>query len=68
MLQADVGVPVQDASLRPSLADIDEQLAQLAAEQGALNADLAEQRQQDQALLQQMLPPQVPHLAPVPPC
>ena len=54
---------LQDATLRPSLSDIDEQLAQLVAEQGALNASLAEKREQDQALLSQMLPPQVslPH-------
>ena len=50
---------MQDASLRPSLKDIDEELTHLVSEQEALNESLAEKRQQDQALLHQMLPPQV---------
>lgn len=49
----------QDATLRPSLKDIDEELAVLVSEQEAHNESLAEKRQQDQALLHQMLPPQV---------
>ena len=52
-------VYLQDASLRPSLKDIDEELTHLVSEQEALNESLAEKRQQDQALLHQMLPPQV---------
>ena len=50
---------LQDASLRPSLGDVNEELAQLMLQQEALNESLAEKRQQDQALLHQMLPPQV---------
>ncbi len=46
-------------TLRPSLKDIDEELLHLVAEQSAANDMLAEKRQKDQALLDQMLPPQV---------
>ncbi len=50
---------MQDMTLRPSLKDIDEELLHLVAEQSAANDMLAEKRQKDQALLEQMLPPQV---------
>lgn len=50
---------LQDMTLRPSLKDIDEELLHLVAEQSAANDMLAEKRQKDQALLEQMLPPQV---------
>ena len=50
---------LQDMTLRPSLKDIDEELLHLVAEQSAANDMLAEKRQKDQALLDQMLPPQV---------
>lgn len=50
---------LQDRTLRPSLKDIDEELLHLVAEQSAANEMLAEKRQKDQALLDQMLPPQV---------
>ena len=46
-------------TLRPSLKDIEEELAQMAAEQSAVNESVADKRQKDQALLEQMLPPQV---------
>ncbi len=52
---------LQDMTLRPSLKDIDEELVYLVAEQSAVNDTLAEKRQKDQALLEQMLPPQVSH-------
>ena len=61
----DVGVIVlmsgsmQDMTLRPSLKDIDEELVHMIAEQSAVNDTLADKRQKDQALLEQMLPPQV---------
>lgn len=57
---------VQDPSLRPSLRDVDEELTQLMAEQSAVNDTLAEKRKRDQALLEQMLPPQVSK--PLAPC
>jgi len=50
---------LQDMTLRPSLKDVDEELLHLVAEQSAANDMLAEKRQKDQALLEQMLPPQV---------
>lgn len=52
-------VVMQDTTLRPSVKDIDEELLHLVAEQTAANDMLAGQRQKDQALLEQMLPPQV---------
>ena len=55
-------VVMQDHTLRPSLRDIDEELAHLLAEQSAVNETLADKRQKDQALLEQMLPPQVQSL------
>ena len=57
---------LQDPTLRPSLKDVDEQLTQLSAEQSVVNETLAETRKRDQALLEQMLPPQVlrPHCFP----
>lgn len=57
---------LQDPTLRPSLKDVDEQLTQLMAEQSVVNETLAEKRKMDQALLEQMLPPQVsrPHCFP----
>lgn len=55
---------LQDMTLRPSLKDIDEELLHLVAEQSVANDMLAEKRQKDQALLDQMLPPQVNTIKP----
>ena len=57
---------MQDPTLRPSLKDVDEELAHLMADQSAVNENLAEKRKRDQDLLEQMLPPQVssPHRLP----
>ena len=52
-------IVMQDMTLRPSVKDMDEELLHLVAEQTAANDMLAGQRQKDQALLEQMLPPQV---------